>query len=161
MDNVSGDVYVVDNLQPAHAEQPQAIVHVFTSTGVYQGHLKHNVVHGAPTGLAVDNSATPTQGRVYVTSGNTHHGGFYAYPPGAATTSTPLAPTIPAEPLGGGPLFPQVDIGGPAPPPGGIPCEGDACQALPPEPVDPTLTTCCRASATPECAIAASATAKT
>jgi DNA-binding beta-propeller fold protein YncE len=146
VDDASGEVYVIDNLQPAHADQPQAIVHVFDATGAYQGHLKHNVVHGAPTGLAVDNSTDlrhpdGTQGRVYVTSGNTHHGGFYAYPPGAASKSFPLPPVIPPAPLGGGLLFPTVPIAGASPPPGGIPCEGDACQVLPPEPVDPTLTT--------------------
>ena len=141
VDRSSGDIYILDNLQPAHAEQPQAIVHVFSSTGNYRGHLKYKVVHGAPTGLAVDNSATSTQGRVYVTSGNTHQGGIYAYPPNAATHSTPLAPAIPPPPLGGNSLFPTVQIGGPATPGSGILCEGDNCQSLPPEPVDPTLTT--------------------
>ncbi|HWO16448.1 MAG TPA: NHL repeat-containing protein [Solirubrobacterales bacterium] len=141
VDRGSGDVYVVDNLQPTHTEQPQGIVHVFASAGAYKGHLKYNIVHGAPTGLAVDNSATATQGRVYVTSGNTHNGGIYAYPPDAATNITPLPPTIPPTPLGGNLLFPTVSIGGPASAGSGISCEGDNCQSLPPEPIDPTLTT--------------------
>jgi len=141
VDRTTGDLYVVDDTQPAHAEQPRARVYVFSAAGDYLGHLAYDVVDGAPSGIAVDNSATATQGRVYVTSGNTHLGGVYAYPPGAATGSAPLAPTIPPLPPGSGGLFPTVPIGSPARPPGGVACEGDACQALPPEPVDPTLTT--------------------
>ena len=141
VDRVSGNVYVLDNTQPANTEQPRARVHVFSAAGTYLGHLKYDVVHGAPTGIAVDNSATGTQGRVYVTSGNTHFGGVYVYAAGSAITATPRAPTIPPTPPGGDSLFPTVPIGGAAPPPGGISCEGDACQVLPPDPVDPTLTT--------------------
>ena len=141
VDRLTGNVYVIDNLQPAHAERPQALVHVFSSAGTPLGHLKYKVVHGEPSGLAVDNSATATQGRVYVTSGNTHEAAVYVYPAHAATGAPPLAPQFPPSPLGGDSLFPTTEIGGPAPPPGGIPCEGDACQVLPPEPVNPTLTT--------------------
>jgi List-Bact-rpt repeat protein len=86
VDRVSGDIYVVDNMQPEFTEQPQAIVQVFDSSGAYLGHLKYLVTHGMPTGLAVDNSETATQGRVYVTSGNSVFGAIYAYAPGAATT---------------------------------------------------------------------------
>ncbi|HWO15419.1 MAG TPA: NHL repeat-containing protein, partial [Solirubrobacterales bacterium] len=141
VDRTSGDVYVVDNTQPARTEQPRARIQVFDSSGGYEGHLKYDVVDGAPTGIAVDNSAGAGQGRVYVTSGNTHFGGLYAYAAGSATGDAPRAPTIPPVPPGGGDLFPTVPIGGAAPPPGGISCEGDNCQVLPPEPVDPTLTT--------------------
>jgi hypothetical protein len=141
VDRLAGYVYVVDNLQPADAERPQALVHVFSFAGAYLGHLKYKVIHGEPSGLAVDNSATATQGRVYVTSGNTHEGAVYVYPPHAATGATALAPQFPPPPLGGDLLFPTTTIGAPAPPPGGIACEGDACQSLPPEPLDPTLTT--------------------
>jgi DNA-binding beta-propeller fold protein YncE len=141
VDRVSGDLYVLDNTQPAHAEQPEGIVWVFASNGAQEGHLKYKVVHGVPSGLAVDNSSGPTQGRVYVTSGNTHHGGIYAYPPGAATNVPPQPPTIPPPPLGGGLADPRIEIGKAASGPDAIACEGDACQSLPPEPVDPTLTT--------------------
>ena len=54
-----------------------------------------------PSGLAVDNSAEPTQGRVYVTSGNSNSGSIYAYGPGAATTAPitlPSSAAPPAEP---------------------------------------------------------------
>src|SRR5665811_2555477 len=46
VDRVNGDVYVVDNLQPALTESPQGIVHVFSSTGTYEGHLRYKVFHG-------------------------------------------------------------------------------------------------------------------
>ncbi|HEX6153451.1 MAG TPA: hypothetical protein VFZ19_08020 [Solirubrobacterales bacterium] len=92
VDRVTGEVYVVDNLEPYFTEQPEAIVHVFAADGAYKGHLENLIRDALPPGLAVDNSATATQGRVYVTSGNTEGAAVYAYPPGAATTA-PLTPT--------------------------------------------------------------------
>jgi hypothetical protein len=86
VNDLSGKIYVADNLQPAFWEEPEAAVYVFDSTGTYLGRLKHNVVDGLPVGLAVDNSPTATQGRVYVTSGNTEMAAVIAYPPGAETT---------------------------------------------------------------------------
>lgn len=85
VDKVSGEIYVADNLQPHHTEEPEAAIYVFDSTGAYEGRLKYNIVDALPPGLAVDNSSTFTQGRVYVTSGNTVDAVVYAYPPGAAT----------------------------------------------------------------------------
>ncbi|MET0305168.1 MAG: hypothetical protein ABW196_02940 [Solirubrobacterales bacterium] len=149
VDDVRKDVYVIDVLQPGHAEQPEATVQVFNAGGAYLGHLKYNVVHGEPTGLAVDNFPGPTQGRVYVTSGNTHHGGVYAYPAGAATNGV-RPPTIPPTPLGGGAVIPEIEIGDPARGPDGILCEGDSCQRLPPAPLDPTLTTLLRGLGNPK-----------
>jgi DNA-binding beta-propeller fold protein YncE len=93
VDRVTGNVYVVDNLQPYYTEQPEAVVYVFGAAGEYLGHLKYRVDDALPVGLAVDNSARATQGRVYVTSGNTELAAIYAYPPGAATT----APAQPAS----------------------------------------------------------------
>jgi len=101
VDRVTGEVYVVDDLQPEHTEKPQAIVYVFHPDGTYEGHLKVLVTWGMPSGLAVDNSAEPTQGRVYVTSGNSNSGSIYAYGPGAATTAPitlPSSAAPPAEP---------------------------------------------------------------
>jgi DNA-binding beta-propeller fold protein YncE len=93
VDRVRGVVYVIDNLQPQYTERPQAVVHVFDATGAYLGRLKFNVVHGQPSGLAVDNSTSVTsQGRVYVTSGNTAGGVLYAYPPNSAIAG----PGVPA-----------------------------------------------------------------
>jgi hypothetical protein len=94
VDRLSGNVYVVDDLQPALTEEPQAIVHVFGSAGVYKGHLKYNVVDARPPGLAVDNSSGFTQGRVYVTTGNTTEAGVYGYPPNAATVTAPISPSL-------------------------------------------------------------------
>jgi len=101
VDRVTGEIYLVDDLQPKYTERPQAIVYVFGPDGSYEGHLKLLVTWGQPSGLAVDNSATATQGRVYVTSGNTAFGSIYAYGPGAATTAPIALPSSaqpPAEP---------------------------------------------------------------
>jgi hypothetical protein len=99
VDRVSGEIYVTDNLQPQYTERPETVVYVFDSTGAYEGRLKFSLINGAPPGLAVDNSSTATQGRVYVTSGNSENSILYGYPPGAATSaSVPLsAPSTPAE----------------------------------------------------------------
>ena len=140
LDRSSGVLYVLDQTQPAHAEQPRARADAFNAAGAYLGHLKYDAVGGAPGGIAVANAGA-SQGRVYLSSGNTHLGGIYAYGPGSATNNAPLGPTIPSTPPGADVLFPSVPIGAPAPPPGGIACTGDACQVLPPDPVDPTLTT--------------------
>jgi len=94
VDDVTGEIYVIDNTQPLFTEAPQAIVQVFDSTGAWKGNLKYKVTDGMPSGLAVDNSGTATQSRVYVTSGNTDKGGIYAYPPGSALKTAPLTPKI-------------------------------------------------------------------
>src|SRR5436305_3112659 len=113
VDRVTGEVYVIDDLQPEHTEFPQAIVDVFHPDGTYEGHLKSLVTWGMPSGLAVDNSETSTQGRVYVTSGNSIFGAIYAYGPEAATTEAiklpaALSPPPPGESgaLSGEPLAP-------------------------------------------------------
>jgi DNA-binding beta-propeller fold protein YncE len=89
VDAVSGEIYVADTGGPQYSERPKATIYVFDSTGTYEGRLKFDVVDGQPPGLAVDNSATATQGRVYVTSGNTENAVIYAYPPGAAISTPP------------------------------------------------------------------------
>jgi DNA-binding beta-propeller fold protein YncE len=102
VDRVTGEIYVVDDLQPQYTERPQAIVYVFNPDGSYEGHLKLLITWGMPSGLAVDNSETATQGRVYVTSGNTALGGIYAYGPGAATTAPIALPSAAPAPSDGG-----------------------------------------------------------
>jgi len=92
IDRTSGEVYVADDTQPQHTEAPQALIHVFAPDGDYEGHLKYKVITARPAGLAVDNSPGASQGRVYVTSGNTSPASIYAYSPGAATKSAPLPP---------------------------------------------------------------------
>jgi DNA-binding beta-propeller fold protein YncE len=91
VDRVSGDIYVADNLQPGFVEEPEAAVYVFDATGAYLGRLKRNIIDALPPGLAVDNTTEPTQGRVYVTSGNTEFASVIAYPPGAATSKVEKA----------------------------------------------------------------------
>jgi DNA-binding beta-propeller fold protein YncE len=88
VDNVTGEIYVADTLGPQFTEKPKATIQVFDSSGAYEGQLKHQVIDGSPAGLAVDNSATSTQGRVYVTSGNSENAVLYVYPPGAATMAS-------------------------------------------------------------------------
>ncbi|HXS32866.1 MAG TPA: NHL repeat-containing protein [Solirubrobacterales bacterium] len=93
VDRVSGDVYFSDDVQPTYTERPQATIYIYSSTNTYKGHLKYNVINARPAGLAVDNSTSPTtQGRVYVTSGNTDKASIYAYGPGSGTTASPLPP---------------------------------------------------------------------
>jgi hypothetical protein len=88
VDNTTGEVYVLDTLGAQDSERPQATVYVFDSGGTYKGRLKRNVVDGGPSGLAVDNSASPfTRGRVYVTSGISQLASIYAYRPGSATSA--------------------------------------------------------------------------
>lgn len=97
VDRASGEIYVVDDLQPAYTERPNAVVYVFKPSGEYEGHLRDNVDDALPVGLAVDNSGAArdpvgTQGRVYVTSGNTEPAVIYGYHADAATTE-PLTPS--------------------------------------------------------------------
>jgi len=137
-DNSGG--YVLDLLNPEHTEQPRGVVHGFGTVG--GDHLKYAVVHGEPSGLAVDSSSASTKGRVYVTSGNGHEGTVYAYEKESATsTGSPLAPSAPPPAPGGNLLDPRTSIGRAAEGGSGIACTGDSCQVLPPAPVDPTLTT--------------------
>jgi hypothetical protein len=103
LDNESGETYVADDLQPEYSERGETVVYVFDFAGNYEGRLKYSVENGLPPGLAVDNSPTASQGRVYVTSGNTELGAVYAYPPGAATSNAvPLPPPPPGAGVGGG-----------------------------------------------------------
>lgn len=103
VDRVSGDVYVADDLQPAFYEHPEAAIYVFDSTGAYKGRLKYNIVDAQPPGLAVDNSTAASQGRVYVTSGNSEQASVYAYGPGAATSASfPAAFTLQVASIGDG-----------------------------------------------------------
>lgn len=110
IDRASGEVYVVDDLQPLHTEKPEAIVQVFDAAGAYEGHLPDRFEDALPLGIAIDNSTSPrftgftyippqspledstiripngTQGMVYVTSGNTTNAAIYNYAPDSATT---------------------------------------------------------------------------
>jgi hypothetical protein len=94
VDQSNGSFFVVDNTTPL-AEHPSAAVYEFNADGVFRGQLEHSIVHGTPVGIAVDESATPANGQVYVTSGNgtsvvippelgppvTEQGALYAFGP--------------------------------------------------------------------------------
>ena len=95
VDKETGTVYFADDLQPEATERPQATIYAYNATNAYAGHLKYNVIDALPVGLAVDNTVVPpstTQGRVYVTSGNTSPSSIYAYAPGSTTFAAPLPP---------------------------------------------------------------------
>ncbi len=107
VDRQSGEVYVTDLLQPEGYERPEAAVYAFAANGSYLGRLKRNVVDALPAGLAVDNSAAASKGRVYVTTGNSEGASVYAYRPGEASPSPPVcAPEgpCPAAAAAGSPL---------------------------------------------------------
>ena len=85
VDRANGVLYVVDDLQPAYAEEPAAQVDVFSiPTGSYLGVLKYEIVDALPPGIAVNQST----GRVYVTSGNTYLAAVYAYGRGSQVGSS-------------------------------------------------------------------------
>jgi hypothetical protein len=92
VNRVTGEIYFADNQQPLYTEKPQATIYVYSSSNAYKGNLKYNVIDGLPAGLTVDNSATGTQGRIYITSGNADRASIYAYGPGAAIVAPPLPP---------------------------------------------------------------------
>jgi len=92
VDRVTGQIYFTDDQQPEATEKPQASIYAYTSLNSYAGRLKYNVVDAHPPGLAVDNSAQATQGRVYVTSGDVLNASVYAYGPGSAVLTAPLPP---------------------------------------------------------------------
>jgi hypothetical protein len=113
VDRLTGELYLADSLHPAGYERPESTIWVFDDDGTYRGHLKHNVVDARPVGLAVDNSATATQGYVYVTSGNTSDAFVYAYTPGAATkTPSVCAQGGPCAPAPGGEFGPGSGASG-------------------------------------------------
>ncbi len=122
VDRVSGSIYFADDTQPQYTERPQATIYAYNPTNTYKGQLKYNVITARPVGLAVDNTASPspTQGRVYVTSGNTDKASVYAYGPGAATTEPPLPP------LGSGLSAPSSVGGAPSATPSKAPPQGQA-----------------------------------
>jgi hypothetical protein len=92
VDSSTGEIYVADVLEPEFSELSETVIYVFSSAGAYEGRLKISIENALPPGLAVDNSGTGTQGRVYVTSGNTELAAVYAYPAHAATSAAvPLA----------------------------------------------------------------------
>lgn len=95
VDRVSGEIYVVDNLEPQYNERPEAAVYVYSSKGSYLGRLMHNIVDALPPGLVVDNTKREgAQGDVYVTSGNAEGAFVIKYPPGSVTDFVAPPPNL-------------------------------------------------------------------
>ncbi len=107
----TGNLYVIDDLQPTHTEEPAAQVEVFSSAGSYLGVLSHMVVDALPAGLAVDNSKN--FGNVYVTSGNTDQAGIYGYGPlSQVASASPPAVGLTVSSLGSGSGAVTSSLGG-------------------------------------------------
>jgi hypothetical protein len=131
VDDMTGEVYVADNLQPEYSERGETAIYVFDAAGAYEGRLKYSVENGLPPGLAVDNSGTATQSRVYVTSGSTELGSVYVYGPHSATANAVPLPAGPASPGAGGGGFSSGEstLGAAAVPPPAAPGPGAASAA--------------------------------
>ena len=69
IDQSNGNLLVADNTQPGF-EHPIAAISEFNVEGLYRGQLEKTIIDGAPVGIAFDESPTPTNGQLYVTSGN-------------------------------------------------------------------------------------------
>ena len=69
IDQSNGNLLVADNTQPGF-EHPIAAISEFNAEGLYRGQLEKTIIDGAPVGIAFDESPTPTNGQLYVTSGN-------------------------------------------------------------------------------------------
>jgi hypothetical protein len=77
----TGNIFVTDNLESEGVERPAVAVQEFNPAGEYRGGLppQPSLFWSDPTGIAVDASAGPAQGRVYVTSGNDAQAAVYAF----------------------------------------------------------------------------------
>ena len=73
VDLTTGNVLVIDNLQPGF-EHPKGAIDEFDAFGNFLGQLKTTVVHGGPSGIAV----APT-GELFVTSGNSENSNVFAF----------------------------------------------------------------------------------
>jgi len=96
IDQSNGHLFVAYNAQGLYYEHPKAAVAEFNPAGEYRGALPvpTPLWFGEPSGIAVDNTGGATQGRVYVTTGNSEvesagfnpekmeEGAVYAFGPG-------------------------------------------------------------------------------
>jgi hypothetical protein len=138
VDDATGNLFLVRNVQGPYYEHPLAAVAEFNRAGEYRGTvpLPFPLWFGEPSGIAVDNTGGPTQGRVYVTSGNSE----VENPKIPEQKGPPPVPGNPGKPEEGsvlafGPTAPgkrlEVNVTGPgsvASSPAGIACPG-ACAA--------------------------------
>ncbi len=98
IDDSTGHLLISYDAQGPFYEHPEAAVAEFNVAGDYRGALPapSPLWFGEPSGIAIDNSAASTQGRVYVTTGNSafesaefpaeklEEGAVYAFGPSAA-----------------------------------------------------------------------------
>lgn len=128
IDQSNGHLFVIDNTQPG-AEHPLAAVNEFNAKGIYRGALERPIVHGEPSGIAIDESETQTNGRLYVTSGN---GSSIVIPPAAGPPASELGALFAFGPSGEGEIL-KASVSGTGQgtltsTPAGIACPG-ACEA--------------------------------
>jgi DNA-binding beta-propeller fold protein YncE len=74
IDPTTGDLLVLDNLQPGF-EHPHGAIEEFDQEGNFIGQLKDQVIDALPSGIAVD----PETGILFVTSGNSEGSNVYAW----------------------------------------------------------------------------------
>jgi DNA-binding beta-propeller fold protein YncE len=105
VEHSSGHVFLAEQLV-AHSKNPPAAVYEFDRFGNYRGKLPHSLVGGAPTGIAIDESSTPSKGQIYVTTGDEVDGGVYAFGPAPSSSALAVeqtgsgAGTVTSEPAG-------------------------------------------------------------
>lgn len=75
IDPTNGHLIVIDNLQPGY-EHPKGAIVEFGSNGAFLGQLKATVIHGEPSGVAID-----AAGNLYVTSGNSEGANAFGFGP--------------------------------------------------------------------------------
>ncbi len=124
----NGHLLVVDNTQPGF-EHPLAAVDEFNAENIYRGQLEHEIIDGEPTGIAIDESATASNGEVYVTSGN---GSSIVIPPALGPPVSEQGALYAFGPSGPGQTI-EVSVSGAGQgtvksDPAGIACPG-ACEA--------------------------------
>jgi len=128
IDQANGHLFVIDNTQPG-AEHPQAAVVEFNAKGIYRGALEHAIVDGEPSGIAIDESETATNGRLYVTSGN---GSSVVIPPSGGPPASEQGALYAFGPAGEGQILKAstsgIGQGTVTSSPAGIACPG-ACEA--------------------------------
>jgi len=103
VDDSNGHLYVVDNVDGPLYEHPRAGIEEFDPAGAFVGEVlppgasSPDLIHGGPTGIAVDNTGTATQGDLYVSSGNSEKSGLLAFGPTVASAESTAEPAPPAS----------------------------------------------------------------
>lgn len=91
VDDSDGHLYVVDNVDGPLYEHPHAAIAEFDRDGAFVGEVLSQgasgapLMHGGPSGIAVDNTVgSATEGDLYVTSGNSEKSALLAFGPSIA-----------------------------------------------------------------------------